>query len=1477
MAGFGGSIKLTGENEYKSALKSINQSLKEVSSQMTLAKAKFDSSDKSVTSLAKAQGELSKAYEKQKKDVESLRNAYNSFSEKVQTQVTSHQKLVSQYEKEKAELDRLEKTLGTSSKEYQDQKAKVEDLAQKVATSTKNNEENAMALSKMGTALNKAETELVKTADEMDKLGKETEETNTELKGSTEGFTVLKGIMADLGSKAIQGAITGLKKLGSAVVSVGKDAIESYANYEQLVGGVETLFKDSAKQVENYANIAYKTAGLSANQYMETVTSFSASLLQGLGNDTKKAAEIADMAIIDMSDNANKMGTSMEMIQNAYQGFAKQNYTMLDNLKLGYGGSASEMARLVKESGVLGKAGEDLTAKNLKQKVSFDQIVKAIHTVQERMGITGTTSKEAASTIEGSVNSMKASWKNLLTAIANDNGDLKKSVNEFVDSTITAGKNLVPRVKVVIDGIKKLINSLITEVFPRLKKEIPQLAPLIDTFQWFIDNKSLVIGAVTAMIGAFAANKILSFTKGLSDTGRMILEIAKGTTLATTATTLNTTAEAANTAGKIAATGATGALTAATNLLNAAWKANPVGIVVAALSALVGVIGIFISKSKEATNAQNEQNKALEESTKKVKETSDAYDDLRESQQKQVNAGMTEISHYQSLYSELQGIVDQNGKVKKGYEARASFITSTLANALGIEIKNVDGVIKGYDKLRSTIDDVMQKKKAQIVLDSQETLYKQAIEGQAEALKNYAAVQEQLNQKKTRSKELEDELIQKQQELAKAQEMPLGAGQQLLTQLDFEIRGIKAKIDANNEQTQNLQKNYDQQKELLSKYAFDIGQYETNMVAMHEGNYQKMSNVNWDLVKNYKDAGEAEKQILQEQIKSTQANLNLLKDLKKKSGSDIYNQQIKDAENQLKAQKEAMKKYEAATKEGLDATKVQWNNGLDKILSEITGADIKFKEDGKNNVQMYVNGVKQGEPKSKEAMANLVSNTIKEVTKKDPEAKKAGENLIDGVNRGVANQNKQSSVFATIRNFGNKLLSNLKASLDEHSPSKATKKMGQYLLQGLQLGIQQEENNLYKALTQLGQGMIQSINNTSNNMSEAGKNLISKFDAAVTSAIKASESKVKGIFTTYFDDLIKENEKKQKELEKKIANTSKKSTKESLKKQLETLKDQNKEIKSIYNDFGKTAITEFNKALESATTGVSSDLKNKIQELSTAMQNEINAVNSKISSMYNKLADYGNLFTTINDESGTRIELNDINKEIAALQRYNTQLTTLKGKISEDLMDEITSMNVDDALQYTQALLNMTDSELKAYNENYKIKLDLANSISNRFYQKEIDSIKRNYTDKMEAEFEKARDNIEKIGQQTLQGFIKGMQSTNYTKEIKSIADGIISVMKKELKINSPSKVFEKLGTFSGEGYMIGLQDSLKDSQGLISSMIPEESSINDTRINAAREYENEPNMIEAFKNALSQMKIELDDEVAGHFVRRTVEEAIYT
>lgn len=278
---------------------------------------------------------------------------------------------------------------------------------------------------------------------------------------------------ASFASKLKSGLTTAAKVGGAAIAAVGtgmvwlaKQAIDSYGDYEQLVGGVDTLFKESSATVQGYAQTAYKTAGLSANEYMETVTSFSASLLQSLGNNTAAAAEMADLAITDMSDNANKMGTDMTAIQNAYNGFAKQNYTMLDNLKLGYGGTKEEMQRLIDDANALNAAQGRLTEYSID---SYADIVSAIHDVQTEMGITGTTSLEASTTIQGSLASMKSAWKNLLTGIADPDQDLGMLINNMVDSAGIALDNLVPLIVNLLPRIATALGTL----GKKLTKELP--------------------------------------------------------------------------------------------------------------------------------------------------------------------------------------------------------------------------------------------------------------------------------------------------------------------------------------------------------------------------------------------------------------------------------------------------------------------------------------------------------------------------------------------------------------------------------------------------------------------------------------------------------------------------------------------------------------------------------------------------------------------------------------------------------------------------------------------------------------------------------------------------------------------------------------------------------------------------------------------------------------------------------------------
>ena len=1072
MTAFGGAIKLTGESEYRQALQKCTQNLQTMSSALKAQTIDFNNNDKSMKDTATKQKELNDSIRKQQEELNKAKTAYAQYSVAVQAQTTRHNELNKEYKNAVLELDRIKKASGESSDEYKKQAEVVDKLGQELADSTESLNESKTAMAALKSEINSSNKVINDAQKELNDLGHEVEETGDDAKDAADGFTVFKGILADLGSKAIQTAISGLKKLGTTLIDIGKDAISSYASYEQLVGGVETLFKDSSKEVLKYAQQAYKTAGLSANDYMETITSFSASLLQSLGQDTKKAAEYGNLAIIDMSDNANKMGTSMSMIQNAYQGFAKQNYTMLDNLKLGYGGTKTEMERLIKDANKVKEANGEMANLTISK---FGDVVEAIHIIQTEMGITGTTSKEASSTIEGSVNSMKASWNNLLTAIADDNQDLGKSVDDFIDSTITASKNLVPKIKTVVNGIKKLINSLVTDVFPKLKKEIPELAPLINVFEWFIKNKNLVVNAIKLMITAFAVNKVMTFTKTLSDTTKKVLELAAGTTTETTAQVANT---AAHTAGAVA----TGVLTKAVNLLNAAWKANPIGLVVAGVTAAIGVFSIFASKNDELTEAEKAQAEAIKQQTEKVKENKDAWDSLTESQQNQMNAGMSELTYYSSLYDELMDLVDANGNVKEGYEERASFITSKLAEALGIEIdktKSLKDQIKG---ISSSIDDVMKKKKAQIILDSQESLYAEALNKEQEALTTLNTVQGELNTKKEKGKELEKELddylestVAKLREEGIVSEENIEVIKNRNKALDSEARAIQKKIDKNNEETANLQSTYDTQLNLLQQYSYNKAVYEKNQQLAHEGNVDAMITTNWNYVNSFKDANDAEKAILQDQIEATETHIQILKDMKEQGQTDMYDSQIKADEKQLEELRKTLKQYDDTTAKGVGAAKLSWSDGLDDMLSEITGKNIKFEEGADGNVQAYIDGVKAGEPKSKKEMTTLVSNTLAEVTNKKSDASVAGQNLLDGVNTGLSSQKKQSSCFSTISIFGNNLLASLKRSLQEKSPSKATKEMGQYLLEGLNVGIDSEENKTLKNVSNVGKEVISAL------------------------------------------------------------------------------------------------------------------------------------------------------------------------------------------------------------------------------------------------------------------------------------------------------------------------------------------------------------------------------------------------------------------
>ena len=354
-----------------------------------------------------------------------------------------------------------------------------------------------------------------------------------------------KGTFSTLASGVKTGLAT-VAKVGAAAVTAGvagvtaltKMGVEGYAQYEQLTGGVETLFKTSSDAVMKYAENAYKTSGLSANAYMETVTSFSASLIGSLDGDTAKAAKVADMAITDMSDNANKMGTSIDLIQNAYNGFAKGNFTMLDNLKLGYGGTQQEMQRLLNKaseiSGIkydissfadiseaIHVIQQDLEISGISYEEAMQRVANGEMTMEEAMAAMGTTAREAATTIEGSISMMKGAWQNLVVGMADSTADMDVLINNFVESAGIAAQNLIPRIEQTLAGIGQLIEKMAPIIVDALPKLVETVLPsLLEAALSLVSSLIAVVpdlvGAVVSAVSQFVTEKIPEMFPGLA-------------------------------------------------------------------------------------------------------------------------------------------------------------------------------------------------------------------------------------------------------------------------------------------------------------------------------------------------------------------------------------------------------------------------------------------------------------------------------------------------------------------------------------------------------------------------------------------------------------------------------------------------------------------------------------------------------------------------------------------------------------------------------------------------------------------------------------------------------------------------------------------------------------------------------------------------------------------------------------------------
>ena len=521
-------VAIDGEKEYKESLKNINSALGTLKSELKLVESQYAGQANSYAALSAKGDVLSRMYDQQKEKVkaaaeqlEKAKKAQSDYAEKV----SSAQSEISRCE---AALAALGDETGDTTEEQAKLTAELEKAKGELSAAEKGYESTTRSVNSYQTQVNNAETELNKLGSELDKnasymdeaakssdgcaesideYGKEAKKAGEDSEEAGKKFDKVKTAATALGTAAAAATAA----LAAAAIKLGKEVISAYADYEQLVGGVETLFKDSSGKVMEYANDAYKTAGLSANEYMKTVTGFSASLISSLGGDTEKAAKYADMAITDMSDNANKMGSDMASIQDAYSGFAKQNYTMLDNLKLGYGGTKEEMQRLLEDAEKLSGVKYDIS--------SYSDIVDAIHVVQTEMGITGTTAKEAEATISGSIGMLKSSFQNLITGLGDADADIDKLCDNVVNSFNSVVKNITPVVRNLAKTVPNALEGILDAIAPLL----PELLEMgVGLFEALLSGFTSVLPELMNT----AASLVTTLVQGIIEALPLVVEAA---------------------------------------------------------------------------------------------------------------------------------------------------------------------------------------------------------------------------------------------------------------------------------------------------------------------------------------------------------------------------------------------------------------------------------------------------------------------------------------------------------------------------------------------------------------------------------------------------------------------------------------------------------------------------------------------------------------------------------------------------------------------------------------------------------------------------------------------------------------------------------------------------------------------------------------------------------------------------------------
>lgn len=1132
----------------------------------------------------------------------------------------------------------------------------------------------------------------------------------------------------------------------------------------------------------NEYGVHYKQLGYSADEFFNSLkngTDAGTFSVDKLGDAMKefgiRTKDTANTTQEGFSLLGYSAGTSGEQISKTKDEIAKleKNLKYAKAEQEGFNSKTSDLTKMknadkVKEySEQLKTAKENLKAMSKSSKDSSGSIAD----LQERFVAGGDTAKKATQEVleklmkmddkvtqnQIGVDLFGTMWEDLgiegVKALMNTNGKLdmtKKSMEELKQIKYDN----------VATEFSKIGRTLTMDfITPLGEKAIPYVQKFEDFIITHMDETVTTIKTVgTAMAAIFVVNKVAAFTQSIL-------------TLQTAYTTLKNS---------------TVATTAAQKALNLVQMANPVGLAIAGVGALAAGFVALANKMSNSTSQWEELTEAEQANKDAVDKSAQSYKELKDATDKSTENAQSQFTYYSQLKNELDGLVDKNGKVKKGQEDRAKFIVSTLNNALGTEIELTKGVVKHYEKEKKAIDELIVSKQAEAVLNANKSEYDAAIQNRTKAF-------EQLTEAQKNYKNITDQIKKAQEEYNQVNSQSV----EEYIRAGGTMESYKIELYEAAEKVEDLKDKQEVQRQTLSKaedtwigYNATIKNYEGLSSAIVAGDTKKINKALDNMTKRFVTAEQGNKRTLEAQVANMKKNYSDLQTAVKNGTPGVTKEMVDSAKNMVeKSEKELAKLTPKAKTQGEKAGKAVSDGVKSKTpdAEQAGKAVTKAANKGMKAEDTKKTGAKKGEDFAKgvESKKNSAKTKGKEISKaakkglEETKTKESGLNFVKGFTKGINNSSANVDLFSAVNGLAGKAVGWLNKKLDEHSPSKVTEQSGRFFTAGFAIGISKESETVNTAVKKLADKALKTLLTANKNGSyeKQGEKAASDFSSGITKTASSAEKAV----TTLINKAI---------------NKAKAGTKD-------------KKKKSAFESLGKSMIEAFSSGIDKASKKAVTKMESKLNSLTTKYQEKYDAIKELQSSLEERLKDTGELYTK--DDDGNVI-LSNLSGQTAEIEKFGSNLAKLKGKLSKDLLAEIASMDTEEGLALTNKLLSLSSEEIKAYNDAYTQKLEASKNVAKNYYADQVNTLKTQYTKQVKAELKKLKKDLSTVGQNAVDGFLAAFKGKKVDKTMTEFCNKIIKSIKSKFKIKSPSRVMrDEVGRYLIQGIAVGIENN-KDS-----------------------------------------------------------------